>query len=229
MLEYNTERNRLLIKEYGRNVQKMVEYALTVKDDERRNEVAKSIVKVMSQINPENKDNQNPKRSENTDYWQKLWDHLFIISDYRLNVESPFPKPVPEENGAKSIQHHYSKSKIIYRTYGRNMQNIVKKNSECPEEIKGEMSKLLANHLKKLYLLYNRDSVEDSLIYAQLEELSEGKLQVPESFALEATRDILRQNQSLIQYQSGKNGHGFNSSKNNSKKSKKRKKRMPQP
>ena len=225
MLEYNTKRNRLIIKEYGRNVQKMVEYALTVENDEQRNDVAKSIVKAMSQINPESKDSQNNKRSENTDYWQKLWDHLFIISDYKLNVDSPFPKPIPENNEVKSIQHHYRKSRIIYRTYGRNMQNIVKEISDYPEEIRGEMSKLLANHLKKLYLLYNRDSVDDSLIYAQLEDLSEGKLQVSGNFTLDATRDILRQNQNLIQNQNGKNGHGF-SSKNNSKKSKKKKKRI---
>jgi hypothetical protein len=232
MLEYNTKRNRLIIKEYGRNVQKMIEYALTVKDDEKRNETARAIVRVMSQINPENKDNPNPKkRSENVDYWHKLWDHLFIISDYKLDIECPFPKPIPENNELKSIRHNYRKDKIIYRTYGRNMQNVIKKISECPDEIKDEMSKLLANYLKKLYLLYNRDSVDNDLISAQLEELSEGKLRLPENFVLDATRDILRQNQSLIQQQNSKNSKsgGFNSSKNNNmKKSKRKKKKTPQ-
>ena len=230
MLEYNTGRNRLIIKEYGRNVQKMIEYALTIENDEQRNEAAKAIVRVMSQINPETKDNSNnpnKKRSENADYWHKLWDHLFIISDYKLDVESPFPKPMPENHELKSMRHNYRKDKIVYRTYGRNMQNIIKKISECPEDIKGEMSKLLANHLKKLYLLYNRDSVDDSLIAAQLSDLSEGRLQLPENCALDATRDILRQNQGMIQQQNGKNGSAFNSSKN-SKKSKKKKKKVPQ-
>jgi len=227
MLEYNTERNKLIIKEYGRNVQKMIEYALTIENNEQRNEAAKAIVKAMSQINSENKDNPNKKRTENTDYWQKLWDHLFIISDYKLDVESPFPKPTPDIHELKSECHSYHKDKIMYRTYGRNMQNIIKKNSECPEETKGELSKLLANHLKKLYLLYNRDSVDDSLIATQLSDLSEGKLQLPEDCTLDTTRDILRQNQGVIQQQNGKSGSAFNPSKN-SKKSKKRKKKVPQ-
>ena len=222
MLEYNTKRNRLIIKEYGRNVQKMIEYALTIEDDERRNEAAKAIVKVMSQINPENKDNPNPKkRSENADYWHKLWDHLFIISDYKLNVTSPFPKPEPDNSELAPLHYNYRKERIIYRTYGRNMQNIIKRISECPDEMRDEMSKLLANYLKKLYLLYNRDSVEDSLISAQLEELSDGKLRLSEDCVLDATRDILRQN--------GKTGSIFTPSKNNgSKKSKKKKKKLPQ-
>ena len=246
MLEYNTKRNRLIIKEYGRNIQKMIEYALSIEEREQRNEVARAIIRVMSQVNPENKDNPNPKkRSENADYWNKLWDHLFIISDYKLDVDSPFPKPIPENNETKSIRHNYRKDKIMYRTYGRNMQNVIKKVSEeCPDEAKGEMSKVLANHLKKLYLLYNRDSVDNDLIFAQLEELSEGKLHLPENFVLDATRDILRQNQSMIQQQNGSKsggfgsskssgfssskGNGFNSSKNNNlKKSKRKKKKTP--
>ena len=225
MLEYNTERNRLIIKEYGRNVQKMVEYALTIENEEQRNEAARAIIKIMSQVNPENKDNLNhKKRSENKDYWHKLWDHLFIISDFKLDIESPFPKPETENNEFKSISHNYRKDKIINKTYGRNMQNLIKKVSKYSDETKEVLSKLLGNHLKKLHLLYNCDSVEDSLIATQLEELSDGELRLPENFVLEATRDILRQNQN------GKNGTVFNSPKSSgSKKSKKKKKKAPQP
>ncbi len=227
MLEYNTERNRLIIKEYGRNIQKMIEYALTIEDYEQRTETAMAIVKVMSQINPEDKDNLTSKKAgENKDYWHKLWDHLFIISDFKLDVDSPFPKPTPESRELKSVKHNYRKERIIFRTYGRNIQNIIKKVSECPDEMKDEMSQVLANHLKKLYLLYNRDSVDDSLIATQLYELSKGKLELPNHYALESTREILRQNQAQLQIQNGKNGKDFRFSRNNnSKKFKKKQKK----
>lgn len=195
-MEYNTERNKLIIKEYGRNVQKMIEFAMAIDDYEKRTEAAKSIIRIMSQINPDlQRDvNAQKKPSESSDYWRKLWDHLFIISDYKLDVDSPFPKPSPEQKIFEPIRPEYQKKKIMYRTYGRNMENVIKKVAEYPEPYRSEMSKILANYLKKMYLMYNRDSVNDSLIIKQLLELSDGKLVLPDDFSFEATRDILRQN-----------------------------------
>ncbi len=217
MLEYNTERNRLIIKEYGRNVQKMIEHALTIKDYDKRTEAAKAIIKVMSQINPDVRDNNNQpkKHSESEDYWHKLWDHLFIISGYRLEVDSPFPKPDPADHQLTTIYPSYQKKKIMYRTYGRNMENIIRKVSEYPDPLKTEMSKILANHLKKLYLMYNRDSVDDNLIVQQISDMSNGSLVLPQDFTLDATRDILRQNQQ----------NKVNVKPGNNKKSKKKKKK----
>lgn len=220
MLEYNTERNKLIIKEYGRNVQKMIEYAQTIEDYQQRTEAAKAIVRVMAQINPEVKENngQPKKHTESVDYWCKLWDHMFIISDYKLDVDSPFPKPKPEDKTFKAVPHNYKKKKIMYRTYGRNMENIIKKVSEYPEGDRNGMSKILANHLKKLYLLYNRDSVDDNLIVQQLTDISGGKIVLPPDFNFDTTRDILRQNQQ------GKI-HNPKAGSNNNKKSKKKKKK----
>ena len=224
MLEYNTERNKLIIKEYGRNVQKMIEYALSIEDYKERTEVAKAIVRVMSQINPDtrNNGNQPKKHSESTDYWCKLWDHLFIISDYKLDVASPFPKPKPDDKSFKAIHPDYHKKKIVYRTYGRNMENIIRKVSEYPVSERMIMSKILANHLKKLYLLYNRDSVDDSLIVKQLNDISDGKLSLPDDFTLDTTRDILRQNQPHKPFTKTTNNSKNN--KNNNNKNLKKKK-----
>ena len=222
MLEYNTKRNKLIIREYGRNVQKMIEYALAIEDRDERTEAAKAIVRVMAQINPDTRDiNTVKKHSEASDYWCKLWDHLFIISDYKLDVDSPFPKPVPEDNTFVPEHPDYHKKKIIYRTYGRNMENIICTVSEYPEPARTEISKQLANHLKKLYLLYNRDSVDDNLIIQQLYEISGGKLVLPNDFTFESTKDILKNTQpiKLHSYSS------YSSKQNHGKKFKKKKKR----
>jgi hypothetical protein len=192
MLEYNTTRNNLIIKEYGRNVQKMVESAIQIQDYEKRTEAAKAIIKVMAQINPGEKDNHE---KESADYWQKLWDHLFIISDYELDINSPFPKPTPQTEQKSIPIDNYKKSKIHNRTYGRNMEKIIKAVAEYPDgEIKTALTQNIANHLKKLYLTWNRDSVDDQLIFNQLEELSGGKLQLSSSFQLDTTHNIIAKN-----------------------------------
>jgi len=193
MLEYNTSRNQLVIKEYGRNVQKMIEYAITIEDRNKRTETAKAIIRVMAEIHPDTKES-NPQTDQSMDYWQKLWDHLFIISNYRLDVDTPFPKPVPEEKTTKNAKHQYVKSKITLRTYGRNMEAIIKKVAEYPMPQREIMGKILANHLKKLYLLYNRNTVSDELIINQLKELSGGKIALPEDFHLISTKEIMKNN-----------------------------------
>ena len=192
MEEYNTSRNQLLIREYGRNVQQMVEQLLLVEDIDKRTEGAKAVVKVMAQLAS---DNNSRKDKDTLDYWHKLWDHLFIISDYRLEVNAPFPKPVREEKKPVVETYSYDKSKIMNRTYGRNMERIIKTVANYPAGPEKEhLTKVIANHLKKLYLTWNRDSVNDELIMLQLNEMSDGKLSVSEDFQLDATKDILLQN-----------------------------------
>lgn len=213
MFEYNVNRNQLIIREYGRNIQKMIEDTLKEPDYEKRSERAKAIVRMMALINPEDKENKNQK--ESIDYWHKLWDHLFIMSDYQLDVESPFPKPEPKKEDFVFEKPDYNKHQIQYRTYGRNMENIIKAVSAYPPEQRNRLGKTLANHLKKLYLTYNRESVDDKLIVDQLRELSDGQIALPEDFELDSTKDIL------------KNASNANQNKplNAKKKSKKKKKK----
>ena len=190
MFEYNVNRNHLIIREYGRNIQKMIEDTLKESDYEKRSEKAKAIVRMMALINPDDKENKNQK--ESLDYWHKLWDHLFIMSDYKLDVDSPFPKPEAKKEELSFEKPDYNKHQIHYRTYGRNMENIIKKVSSYPDDQRDRMGKTLANHLKKLYLTYNRETVDDKLIVEQLNELSQGKISLPEDFELDSTRDILK-------------------------------------
>jgi len=221
MLEYNTSRNPLAIKEYGRNVQKMIEFALSIKDREKRTETAKAIVRVMAEIHPDTKENNNTTdpHNQSMDYWRKLWDHLFIISNYQLDVDAPFEMPVPEEKSVQVSPHHYQKSKITLRTYGRNMESIIKKVALYPMPQREAMGKILANQLKKLFLLYNRNTVNDDLIINQLKELSGGKIVLPENFQLFSTKEILKNNGNahFIQTSSNKKSGG----------KKRRKKRKP--
>jgi spore cortex formation protein SpoVR/YcgB (stage V sporulation) len=220
MLEYNTSRNQLVIKEYGRNVQKMIEYAISIEDRQKRTETAKAIIRVMAEIHPDTKENNNQTELQNqsSDYWRKLWDHLTIISNYRLDVDAPFPTPASEEKSNKKTQHNYEKSKIALRTYGRNMETIIKKVAQYPMPQREIMGKILANHLKKLYILYNRNTVNDDLIINQLKELSNGNIVLPNDFQLFSTKEIMRNNGNAHFVQVGSN-------KKIGKKSKKRKRK----
>jgi len=220
MLEYNTSRNNLAIKEYGRNVQKMIEYAISIKDRNKRTETAKAIIRVMAEIHPDTKENSNhlAPHNQSKDYWRKLWDHLFIISNYRLDVDAPFPKPAPEEKTIYNTAHHYGKSKISFRTYGRNMEAIIRKVAQYPMPQRDAMGKILANHLKKLYLLYNRNTVNDDMIINQLKELSDGKIVLPQDFQLFSSKEILKNN--------GNEHYVQGNNKKNGKKSKRRKRKQ---
>ena len=216
MNEYNTSRNRLVIKEYGRNVQKMIEYAVTIADRNKRTETAKAIIRVMAEIHPDTKENNTHDQS--MDYWRKLWDHLFIISNYQLDVDAPFPKPAPEEKSNKTTTHQYGKSRITFRTYGRNMEAIIKKVAQYPTEQREIMGKILANHLKKLYILYNRNTANDEMIINQLKELSSGQIVLPEDFQLVSTKEILKSNGNAHFVQVGSNKKAGKRSKKKKKK-----------
>ena len=108
-MNYNTQRKKLAIPEYGRNIQGLVDYAMTIEDREKRNSFVNIIINAMAQVNPSVKEISN--------YKHKLWDHLFIMSDYKLDVDSPFPKPIPEEVESKQERLNYKASFIRFRPY----------------------------------------------------------------------------------------------------------------
>ena len=187
-MEYNTQREHLAFSEYGRNIKKMVEYALTIEDKEKRTVVARAIVNVMSQVNPQSKDM--------ADFKHKLWDQLFIISDFKLDVDSQYPMIKKEElTEAKPEPLSYNGNHIKYRHYGRNMERVIAKVIEYPEgEEKDKLIEMIAHNLKKSYLNWNRDSVNDELIYEQFTEMTNGKLKLSENFQLLHTREYLSKN-----------------------------------
>ena len=191
MIEYNTKRNKLIIREYGRNIQKLVEECVAIEDRSVRTRTAYAIVRIMSDVvNP--KENGNETDRNNDDYWNKLWDHLFIMSGYQLDVDSPYPKPHPDSKEREFVKPSYNNTnRVRFRTYGIHMQNMINKVSEYPEDVRKQFAPSLANHLKMMYLTYNRNSVNDMLIRHQLSELSNGKITLAEDFNFMNTKELL--------------------------------------
>jgi len=183
-MDYNTSRNKLVIPEYGRNVQRMVEYAIGIEDREKRNELAKYIVRIMTQM--------HLSAGYFGDYTQKIWDHLFIISDFNLDVDSPFPLPDRERIQSKPESVEYSDGKIRYRTYGRNLEKIIEKAVELePGEEKDALIRLIASNLKKAYLMWNSSSIDDGQIIKDLDRMSSGKLVIPEDYEFPSAVELI--------------------------------------
>lgn len=185
-LEYNSERGQLIIPEYGRHIQKMVEHAIEVEDDEKRNRIAKTIIAVMGNLNPHLRDV--------SDFQHKLWDQLFIISDFKLDVDSPFPKPTREILDERPEPMPYPKNFTTYRFYGNNIKKMIEVASGWEEgDMRDALVFSIANHMKKSYLNWNKDSVEDEVIFLHLKELSEGKIEVkPEEEDLSQASELLK-------------------------------------
>jgi hypothetical protein len=176
-LLYNTERVRLYIPEYGRNVQKMVDYLKTIEDREKRNEQARAIVKVMEIINPAVHLQDN--------YEQKLWDHLHIISGFDLDVDSPYPAPEPESLNEKPMMIPVSRKPIKASHYGRNIESFIDLIAGKEDgEQKTAMIRSLAVYMRQQYLIWNKDTVSDETIFQDIERLSDGKIKVPEGLQL---------------------------------------------
>ena len=183
-MEYNSEREKLIIPEYGRNIQNMVSHAVNTEDREERNKIAQAIIKVMGALFPYLRDVE--------DYNHKLWDHLFIMSDFKLDVDSPYPKPTPEDFAGRPDMIEYPKNDFKYGHYGKTIEQFIKVVSEIKdEEEKQKATVQIANLMKRMYLTYNRDSVTDEIIFKQVVELSGGKLSVPEGTLLANAQDLV--------------------------------------
>ena len=186
-MEYNTSRPQLIIREYGRNIQKMVEHCCGIEDREARNKEANAIIQVMGQLNPHLRDV--------ADFKHKLWDHLFIIADFKLDIDSPYPIPSAETLDVKPDRIEYPSSEIKYRHYGRVIEKIIEKAIDYPDGIeKQALNEAIANHLKKSYINWNRDSVSDDVIFENLDELSQGKIKLNESIKLHQYSDTRHHN-----------------------------------
>jgi hypothetical protein len=223
-MEYNTAKSKLINGEYGRHIQKMIDYAVEIKDRDLRNQQAMAIVRTMSLFSQGSKDTE--------DYWHKLWDQLFVISNFQLDVDCPFPKPTSAQVAAKPSPLNYPKHDIRIRPYGLLIENIIKKlNTEEDSPEKEQTIVNIANHLKKQYLNWNRDSVSDDLICEHLDLLSEGKIKLKDDFRFSSTKEILN---SIAAGNANGNGNGSgnnNANKHNNagggKKKGKKKNNMP--
>lgn len=183
-MEYNSTRNRLVIPEYGRNIQKMIEYAITIENREERNSAAKAIVAVMGYL--------NPQLQNITDFKHKLWDHLFVISDFKLDVDSPYPIPNKDTFKSKPQRVPYPNNKIKYKYYGVNMETMIAKIAALEDGARKEqITQNIANFMKMSYLTWNKDTVDDTTILGHLEQLSGAKLKLSETAKLNHTNELL--------------------------------------
>jgi len=176
-MDYNTQLPRLIIPEYGRNVQKMVTSIIEIEDPEKRNHQAKAIIEVMGNLNPHLRDV--------PDFKHKLWDHLFIMSKFTLDVDSPYEKPSKESFEERPESLSYSQNNIKYRQYGRIVPMMILRAIELEEgEYKDLLVFTLANHMKKCYINWNKTTVDDEVILKHLDRFSDGKLTMNEKFKL---------------------------------------------
>lgn len=201
--DYNTRRPQMVIPEYGRNIQKMVEHAINTPDREERNKIANAIISVMGQLNPHLRDI--------ADFKHKLWDHLFIISDYKLDVDSPYPVPEREDIMRKPEKMAYPKTDNRFKHYGKSVVNLINRAVEFPDgDEKEALIGVIVNLMKKSYLTFNQDSVDDAQILADLETLSKGKLKVSDSIHIVSTNEILAMTKTK---RKSNNNHKKNNSK----------------
>ena len=204
-LQYNTKRTQLIIPEYGRHVQLMINQILETKDREERNKMAKAVIGIMG--------NMNPHLRDVPDFQHKLWDQLFIMSNFELDVDSPYEKPQKEVLQQKPDRLAYPQRNPKYRFYGNNIKSMINVAVNWEEgDLKNALVFNIANHMKKCFLNWNKDTVQDEVILNHLMELSDKKLNVrKEDLPLTDSSEFLKIR--------SKNG---NASKNNQKQRNKR-------
>lgn len=185
-MDYNTQRKKLILPEYGRYIQDMVEEAKKIEDKEARTRQVKAIVQAMSAL--------NPQMREMNDYYHKLWDHVHIIADYELDVDSPFPPPSRDSFTGKPHKIDAEREPVKVMHYGRNIQNMVMAIASKPTgEERDQMTLALASYMRKQYLIWNKDTVSDQTIFNDIHTLSNGTLSVPEGAKLSEIQGEFKQ------------------------------------
>nr|WP_321222438.1 DUF4290 domain-containing protein [uncultured Psychroserpens sp.] len=214
-IEYNTEREHLIIPEYGRHLQKMVNYAKQLPTKEERNKVAKSIINVMGNLQPHLRDV--------PDFQHKLWDQLFIIADFELDADSPYPTTTKEELSEKPEPLKYPQNFPKYRFYGNNIKTMIDVANTWEEgELKEALTYTIANHMKKCFLNWNKDTVEDAVIFNHLYELSGGKINLKGSDEDLTDATTLMRNKKKYSKSSSNGKKSHHKKNNNSNRNRKR-------
>ncbi len=181
-MDYNSNRKKLVLPEYGRHIQKMVNHALTIEDREERKKSAQTIISIMG--------NMFPHLRDVSDFKHKLWDHLAIMSDFKLDIDFPYEIPSRENLYIKPDKIPYRDNKIRFRHYGGLVDELIKKAIELTDEAeKKQLTLLIAAHMKKSLYHWNRDSVTDERIFSDIKKMSLGKLMVEEGVVIPEYRD----------------------------------------
>ena len=198
-LEYNTKRTKLIIPEYGRHIHRMVDQLLNTENKEARNKMAKAIIGVMGNLNPHLRDV--------TDFQHKLWDQLHIMSKFNLDVDSPYEKPLKNIIEEKPEKLLYPQTNLKYRFYGNNIKKMIDIAVGWEDgELKRKLVLNIANHMKKCFLNWNKDSVEDKVIIEHLLDMSNGSLSLsPSDLPLTDSSEFLKNKVKTPSFKSNKN------------------------
>ncbi|ASE62592.1 DUF4290 domain-containing protein [Chryseobacterium indologenes] len=211
-MEYNTQKTQLHMPEYGRIIQQLVERCKELPTKEERNEMAMAIIDFMGQRNPQLRDEEN--------YKHKLWDHLFILSDYDLDVDSPYPFPTMEQLAEKPKRMEYPKLQGDFKFYGKSILQLIEKAIELETgDEKEALIEVIANNMKKSYNVYNKEHVTDDVIFRHLKELSENRLDLTGIDSLEKSKIYYTNNNNR------NNNNNNNRNNNNNNKNQPNKKR----
>jgi hypothetical protein len=182
--DYNTQRKRMALPEYGRNVQKMVDHIKTIEDRDERNRAAKTIISIMGNLNPHLRDQ--------GDFKHKLWDHLALIADFELDIDSPYPVPEASKFIEKPKTIPYRQGDIKYLHYGRIIELMIDAASEMEDgDEKEYLTNLIVNQMKKSYITWNRGQVADEVIIDNLNRLSKGRLKITEGVRIMEVKELI--------------------------------------
>lgn len=183
-MDYNTGRKKLILPEYGRNIHKMVDHIRTIEDPEERNKAARTIISIMGNLNPHLRDI--------NDFKHKLWDHLALISEFQLDIEYPYEIPKPSHFFEKPKLVPYNDYPIRYKHYGKIIEMLIKEAVKFEEgEKKNILIEMIANHMKRSYITWNRSLANDETIFNDLKALSGGVLTVPPDLKLAESKEII--------------------------------------
>ncbi len=212
-MDYNTQREKLIMPEYGRHVQKMVQFVKALPEKDKRNEQVQCIINVMGTLNPQLRDI--------NDFRYKLWDHVHVIADFDIDIDSIYKKPTREELGAKPNKIPIQTTPIKATYYGRNIQNMIQVIADRnDDEVKTHMIKTLAHYMMQQYIIWNKDTVTEDIIFRDIVRLSDGKIVIPEGLHINMSHnhDSHQQRNSSNFNRGNNNNNNRNNGKNKSNK-----------
>jgi len=211
-MEYNTQNEQLIFKEYGRNIQRLVKEAIEIEDRDKRNAFANAIIALMGQLHPHLRNIE--------EFRFKLWHQLYILSDFKLDIDGPYPKPTREEVRLKTGDMPYPQQRIKYKHYGKNIENLIKKAIQMEDEEKQlAMAKVIANYMRMVYKSRSNENINEEIIKNDLRILSDGILNIEQNDHISLPKST-RKRKKISSSSRRKSSH--HSSSNNHKKRKSR-------
>lgn len=203
-MEYNTDRNHLVIPEYGRNVQKMIEYLITIEDKEKRQRNTEVVIELMGMLNPHLRNVE--------DFRHKLWDHLFLIADFKLEVESPYPIPTRETLQRRPERLPYPKKYPKFRHFGKNLEMVIDKAMREKEgDVREGLTQYIGNYMRLAYTNWHKEAIHDDMITSELSDITNGRLIYTNDHSIPAYTETFRPNKKKnYSFKNGKNGNGKN-------------------